>query len=299
MDQILEGLPGVVSIADDIAISGDHDSAHDANLHLLMQRARAVNLVFNEEKSLIKAQEIAFFGNLYSKNGVRADPRKVEAIRNLNAPQNIAELQSLLGMITYLASYIPKLSEHTAPLRELLSKQNDFQWNHEQQAALEKLKNIICQATTLTYFNPDRPVIIQVDASQKAVGAALTQDDKVIAFASKSLTKMEQQCTSIEREVYSVQSFSISIFSANILSLRVIINHSRWSRRKVWLYTHPPTTVPDAYATLRFPHTIPPRKGHGTCRQPFKIANHTRNPTRHTSQHQISPSHWHSLAMLS
>ncbi len=50
MDQILEGLPGVVSIADDIAISGDHDSTHDTNLHLLMQRARAVNLVFNEEK---------------------------------------------------------------------------------------------------------------------------------------------------------------------------------------------------------------------------------------------------------
>ncbi len=124
-------------------------------------------------------------------------------------------------MITYLASYIPKLSEHTAPLRELLSKQNDFQWNHEQQAALEKLKNIICQATTLTYFNPDRPVIIQVDASQKAVGAALTQDDKVIAFASKSLTKTEQQYANIEREmlacVFGAEHFHQYVFGKHFV----------------------------------------------------------------------------------
>ena len=149
MDQILEGLPGVISIANDIVVYGTNEQDHDQNLHGLMQRARERSLVFNPTKCQINKEEIPFFGNIYSKNGVHPDSVKVQAIAELKEPTNTTELQSFLGMITYLAPYIPKLSDHTAPLRKLLCKDSEFQWRHEQQSAFESLKHLICSQIIL------------------------------------------------------------------------------------------------------------------------------------------------------
>ena len=70
MDQILEGLEGVVSIAHDIVVHGATEEQHDDNMQKLMERARQNGLVFNPDKCLLKADSIMFFGCLYDKNGV-------------------------------------------------------------------------------------------------------------------------------------------------------------------------------------------------------------------------------------
>ena len=216
MDDGLRDLPGVVSIADDIAVFGSTEQEHDHNLHTLMQRARQINLVFNPEKCQIKQTEIPFFGNLYTATGMKPDPKKVQAISDLQEPTNQTELQSFLGFITYLAAYIPNMSAHTKPLRSLLQKDIDFQWNHEQSTAFEEIKRLICEANTLTYFDSSKPTTIQVDASQAALGAALTQEGHVIAYASKSLNDTEQRYANIEREmlacVFGAERFHTYVF---------------------------------------------------------------------------------------
>lgn len=153
MDRLLEGLPGVISIAGDITVYGKDEPEHDRNLHLLMQRSPERGLVFNASKRKIKADEIQIFGNIYNKYGVHPDPSKVQAIADIAPPTNTTELQSYLGMITYLASYIPRLSEHTAPLRQLLHSDVELQWNPEQQVAFTKLKELICSGNALFYFD--------------------------------------------------------------------------------------------------------------------------------------------------
>ena len=62
-------------------------------------------------------------------------------------------------------------------------------------------KALISTATTLAYFDPRKPVVIQTDASKQALGAALLQNDRVIAFASKSLSDTEKRYANIEREM--------------------------------------------------------------------------------------------------
>ena len=57
---------------------------------------------------------------------------------------------------------------------------------------------------TLTYFDPMKETILQVDASMKSLGAALTQDRKPVAFASKALTDVESRYANIERELLAV-----------------------------------------------------------------------------------------------
>lgn len=216
MDQILEGLPGVISIADDIAVVGTSQEDHDRNLHALMIRAREKGLVFNYEKCKIKTDEITFFGNVYNAEGVHPDPAKVQAIQDIATPSNASQLKSFLGLITYLSSYIPHLSEQTASLRMLLRQDAEFDWLPCHQKAFENLKRIIENASALSFFDPKKPVVLQADASKEALGAALLQDNRVIAFASKSLTDTEKRYANIEREmlacVFAAERFHCYVF---------------------------------------------------------------------------------------
>ena len=92
MDKVLDGLKGVLSIADDITVYGSSQEEHDENLHNLMKRAREIGLVFNYNKCQINRDEVPFFGNIYSKTGVKPDPVKVQAITDLAEPRNKKEL---------------------------------------------------------------------------------------------------------------------------------------------------------------------------------------------------------------
>ena len=154
MDQILKECQGCIRIADDTTIHGCMEAEHDACLWNLMQIARKYNLVFNQQKTYMKAQAINFFGCLYNTNGVHADPGKVDAIHALPAPASIMELQEFLGLVTYLHPFIPGLSSLTAPLCELLKKDTDFLWNQPMMPTFQQVKEAVVSNTTLRYFNP-------------------------------------------------------------------------------------------------------------------------------------------------
>ncbi len=168
MDAITRDLQGVISIADDICVYGKDNEEHDTNLHNLMAQARSHGLVFNPDKCSIKVPEITFFGAVYSKDGVRPDPARTREIQGLPAPFNKQKVMSFLGMVQYLAPHIPHLSDLTAPLRELTKKDTEFIWTQTHQAAFDRIKKTIAEASTLSYFNPDYATTIQVDASKTA-----------------------------------------------------------------------------------------------------------------------------------
>ena len=204
MDQILEECPGTIGIADDVAVFGKKEADHDANLHHLFAIAKKHGLTFNSKKCAIKQQSIRFYGVIYDQDGAHPDPAKVAAIKSMARPSSQKELQEFLGVVTYMSPFMPKLSDATEPLRSLLKKDAEFSWTASHDAAFQSVKNLICQETTLAYFDPKKETRIQVDASQKGLGAALVQDGQPIAFASKSLSDAEQRYANIERELLAV-----------------------------------------------------------------------------------------------
>ena len=109
-----------------------------------------------------------------------------------------------LGMVTYLTKFIPNMSEATGPLRELLAKDSEWQWlpNHEE--AIMKIKDVLSNTPVLAYFDVDKPITVTADASKNGLGAALLQDDKPIAYASRSLSKAEQRYAMIEKETLAI-----------------------------------------------------------------------------------------------
>ncbi len=231
MDMILEQCPGSIGIADDVLVFGRDDNDHDANLHKLMQVASQFGLVFNWDKCDIKVDKVKFFGCYYDHHGIHPDPEKVQEIHSLPAPQIVEELQQFLGIVTYMGKFIPKLADHTETLRGLLRTTSTWQWTPSHQAAFDKLKSLICTDCTLTYFDPAKETTIQVDASSCGLGAALVQDGKPVAFASKRLTETEQRYANIERESSS-QWFLVAkdfthMFSVHTLEWNRTTNHLR------------------------------------------------------------------------
>jgi len=114
----------VYCIADDILVTGAGDDVmeatrdHDANLVALLQRCREKGIRLNRDKLQLNKQSTTFMGHQLTREGLRPDKRKIDAILNMPRPENKAALQRLLGMATYLARFCPNFSEITAPLRQ-------------------------------------------------------------------------------------------------------------------------------------------------------------------------------------
>ena len=85
-------------------------------------RANKNNLTFNAKKFVFKSQDCPFIGGSLTPNGYKIGPKKVQAVIEMKAPQNLQDLQSYLGLVNYLNRFIPKLADLKAPLRALCKK---------------------------------------------------------------------------------------------------------------------------------------------------------------------------------
>ena len=110
-----------------------------------------------------------------------------------------------MGIVNQFAKYIPKLADISAPLRALLRKDNVWVWDHSQQSAFEKVKEMLTSTTILAYDDPRKSTIIAADASNHAIGAVLLQiqEDgtrKPVCYISRSLNDAEKNYAVIEKE---------------------------------------------------------------------------------------------------
>ena len=211
VDETYAACEGTIGISDDLTCHGKGDAQHDLRLHHAMENTRKANLCLNYEKLIVKQRSVKFFGNIYSAEGVRADPDKVNAINSMRPPETKGEVKSFLGMVNYLQKFIPRLSEHTKLLRDLEKKGVHFIWNAEHQQAFEMIKELVSKHIQLAYYDRKKPVTLQCDYSEKGIGVALVQEGKPIQFASKSLVGAEENYAPIEGEmlgvVYGIKKF--------------------------------------------------------------------------------------------
>ena len=120
MDKIIAQVPGCICIADDIAVFCE--ISDDKNLRKLMKVATQEGLLFNSAKCIIRKSSISFFGALYTSEGIKPDPRKVEVIRAMLTPQNKDDIHKFMDLINYPGYYIPHLAAKAKPLKDLLKK---------------------------------------------------------------------------------------------------------------------------------------------------------------------------------
>ena len=112
--QAFGDIQSVQVIVDDLIITAASVEEHDQIMRRLLNRARELKVKFNKSKIQFKVSEVLYMGNAVTAEGMRPDKAKVEAITNMPAPQDKPALHKLLGVVKYLAQYIPYESELTA-----------------------------------------------------------------------------------------------------------------------------------------------------------------------------------------
>ena len=218
MDLIMERWPGVISINDDIVVYGVSEEDHDANLVNLLNVAQIEGLVLNSKKFELKRPRVLFFGAEYSADLPSLPKEDTGNNRDDPPPTDKLQLASFIGMVTYMGNIVPHLSHHTEPLRAMLKQEAVFAWDEMANASFQKIKDLIAKSATkpLRYYDRRKPVTVQVDASQRGLGACLLEDGQPIAYASKSLTDSETRYANIERELLAIV-FACQWFNTYVL----------------------------------------------------------------------------------
>lgn len=204
--QLLADIDGVINIADDLLIFAKDNAEHDRILLQVLERFREKELTLNLQKCQFLQSSLEFYGHIFSKDGMKPNPRKVEAIVKAPQPESEKALRSFLGLANYLKAFIPDYSTITYPLRSLLKNDTDYKWSNECEEAFTKLKAAISSDTCITYFDNRKDTFLFTDASPYGISAIVLQkspsekDAKIVSFSSRALTKTEMNYAQIERE---------------------------------------------------------------------------------------------------
>ncbi len=179
-------------------------------METVLTRLRDTGLKVNAAKSLFCTHEIEYVGYILTREGIKPQPKKVQAILALNPHNNVKEFRHFLGMVQYYRDMWARHSEMLAPLTDLVgecgetkttrmnkAKKKSWQWDPIHQQVFDDLKAAIAKETVfLAYLNFSKPFEIYTDASSTQLGAVITQDNRPIAFFSRKLSEMQQNSVS-------------------------------------------------------------------------------------------------------
>ena len=215
MDLILAGLDWdqCMVYIDDIIVLGATFTSHLHNLQAVFQRLRKANLKLHPQKCSFLRSKVGFLGHVVSREGVSADPSKTEKVANWPVPTSTKEVQQFLGLAGYYRRFVKGFADIARPLHRLTERNAVFLWTCECQTAFDTLRVALTSAPILAYPDYTRPFILDTDASNSGIGGVLSQRDadgeeKVIAYASRALSKPERNYCVTRRELLAAVHFT-------------------------------------------------------------------------------------------
>ncbi|GFV98111.1 retrovirus-related Pol polyprotein from transposon 412 [Trichonephila clavipes] len=181
---------------------------HLQNIRKVLSKLSDANLKLNPSKCKFFQKEVNYLGHIISAEGVRTDPEKVSAVKNWKRPENLRELRSFLGLCTYYRKFVKGFSNIARPLHKLTESKQKFQWTKECEDSFLQLKEALTSSPILIYPQPDKPFILDTDASNESVGAVLSQEidgqERVVAYWSKFLSKPERNYCVTRKELLAI-----------------------------------------------------------------------------------------------
>jgi len=202
---------GVLAYMDDILVYADTEEGHDRTVKEVLKRLQNNGRSISPEKCVWKATEVEFLGYVIGRNGIRMSNDKVEAVLGWKTPGSLTEVQSILGFANFYRRFIRNYSRVARPLTELTRKESgkEWGWNQEAEAAFRELKHRFTTAPILAHFDPKKPVIIETDASDFALGAVLSQRSEEgwlhpVAFHSRKFQPAEINYESHDKELLAI-----------------------------------------------------------------------------------------------
>ncbi|KAK3545117.1 hypothetical protein QTP70_000990 [Hemibagrus guttatus] len=202
----------VLVYIDDILIYSRSMADHQRHVMEVLHRLRTYHLFLKAEKCLFHQPSVQFLGYVIDRSGVRMDEKKVGAVRDWPKPTSVKELQRFLGFANFYRRFIRGYSSVTSPLTNLLRKKpKSLTWTPTALQAFDTLKQAFTTAPLLVHPDPERPFVVEVDASTTGVGAVLSQQQgkplrlHPCAFFSRKLNPAEENYDIGNRELLAVK----------------------------------------------------------------------------------------------
>ena len=218
MSVVLQGLGDfAIAYLDDILVFSPTLEDHLQHLDTIFDRLRKHDLKLKLKKCNFLESETNYLGFIIGKDGIKPDPKKVEAIRSLPIPTCVREVRSFIGMSSYYRRFIPNFSEIAEPIIALTKKHAHYKWSAKHDEAFQYLKDSLSVVPLLAYPDTNKPYTLYTDASGTCIGACLTQscdmaddeipnvsNEKPIYYLSHKLSKTQCKWSTVEKEAYAI-----------------------------------------------------------------------------------------------
>jgi hypothetical protein len=153
IEKTLTGLQWEIAVLylEDIVVYGKSFKDHLLNLEKVFEKLLDAGLKLKPKKCHLMQKEISFLGHIVSKEGVRTDPVKVSAIKEMQRPKNVTQVCSFVGLASYYRKFIQGFSKIAKPFFDLTKKDNKFMWNQNCEDSFRELKMRLMSAPDLAF----------------------------------------------------------------------------------------------------------------------------------------------------
>jgi hypothetical protein len=247
MDEVVGGLKwtSVLVYIDDLIVFSPSVERHADDLRVVFDRLRSAGLTLKPKKCQLFAASVKYLGQVVSAEGIAPDEDKVKAIRRMPYPTNKHEVKAFLGLAGYYRRFVRNFAKMVEPIQRLTRADVPFAWGAEESRATDAVKEALCgEKVMLTHPDFSTPFTVMTDASGTGIGAVLSQvdpvtkEERVVEYASRSLTKAERLWSATEQEALAVK-WACEVMRPYVYGSRftVITDHKALQ----WVYTHQTT----------------------------------------------------------
>jgi hypothetical protein len=167
----------VLAYIDDILIATKGSlEKHHKQVSKCFQLLMDNNMCIEFDKCIFDAYETPFLGFIVNGKGLSMDPEKAKVIVDWPRRTSRKEVQQMLGLWNFYRRFIHNFSAIVSPITDLLQQDVKFKWGEAQEAAFLKITILFVSGKTpiLRHYDPDRPALLETDASDFAIAAILS-----------------------------------------------------------------------------------------------------------------------------
>ena len=183
----------VEAYMDDIVVKSKNRATLIQDLDETFANLRKINLKLNPEKCVFGVPSGKLLGFFVSQRGIEANPDKIKAIEQIEAPKRVKDVQRLAGCVAALSRFISRSAERALPFFKILKKAGPMKWTPEAEAALQDLKRYLSSTPILVAPKPQEKLLLYLAATNQVVSAALVAereaDDEPATTADASSDK--------------------------------------------------------------------------------------------------------------
>jgi hypothetical protein len=196
---------------DDIFVYSDTIEDHEKHLGVVFELLEISDFYLEREKCDLYAARLDCLGHIIDQKGVHADRDKMSRVRRWRTPRSLNEVQQFVGLVEYLAQFMPDVSAYTTPLTGIQRNGHPFQWREIHDRCFQTIKDLACKYPILRPIDPrkEEPIWLVCDASLYGVGALYGQGPdwktcRPAGFMSKKLSDAQQNYRTFERETLAI-----------------------------------------------------------------------------------------------